>query len=202
MKRQLLRNDYIPLQVGSQLVRESREQNGGKLILSGVIQKANTGNQNKRIYPRDILLREVENYGKCIRENRSYGELDHPDSSTVSLGRVSHLVREIWWDGDNVMGRIEILPTKHGMEAAALIESGVTLGISSRGVGSTERNHEGLDIVQPDFQIICWDLVSEPSTPGAYLFSEGKVLVDPPEMRKADRIFRALNEALSYPRRG
>jgi hypothetical protein len=197
MAKKLLREwyavDYKP-----ELLKEDRAANGGKLFLKGIIQKANTKNQNKRIYPSDILRREIENYQKAVRESRAVGELDHPESSTVSLDRVSHVIREMWWEGDNVLGRVEILSTPKGMILQNLLESGVNIGISSRGVGSTEKTNEGVDMVQPDYQIICFDIVSEPSTPGAYLFTEGKTIVegDEPKMTKADRLFRTLNEII------
>lgn len=194
MKKQILR-EWIALDYKPELIKEAREKNNGKLILQGIIQKANTKNQNKRVYPAAILQREIENYQKAVRESRAVGELDHPESSTVSLERVSHVIREMWWDGDNVVGRVEVLPTPKGKILESLLESGITIGISSRGVGSTEHTREGVDMVQPDFQIICFDIVSEPSTPGAYLFAEGKQH-DADEVRftKADRVYRALND--------
>lgn len=191
MSKRLLR-EWIPLELNPTLIKESREANGGKLMLTGVVQRANRKNENKRIYTKEVLFRETSNYDKLIRERRALGELDHPEVSTISLEKVSHLMTELWWDGDDVKARIEILPTPAGKIAEALIESGVTIGISSRGVGSVEKNFEGFDVVQPDYQIICWDLVSEPSTSGAYLYTEGKEFV-PPVLTKADRIFRALN---------
>lgn len=192
-KKQLLREwyavDYKP-----ELIKEDREKNGGRLMLQGIIQKSNTKNQNKRVYPGDVLRREIDNYQKAVRENRAVGELDHPESSSVSLDRVSHVIREMWWDGDNVMGRVEVLNTPKGQILQSLLESGITIGISSRGVGSTEQSNEGFDVVQSDFQIICFDIVSEPSTPGAYLFAEGKKVDTEVSFSKADRIFRALND--------
>lgn len=194
MSKKILR-EWIALDYKPELIKESREKNGGKLILQGIIQKSDTQNQNKRIYPNTILVREVENYQKAVRENRALGELDHPESSSVSLDRVSHVIREMWWDGCNVMGRVEVLPTPKGKILESLLDSGITIGISSRGVGSTEKNNEGLDVVQTDYQIICFDIVSEPSTPGAYLFSEGKEVSQQKQLfTKADRIFRALND--------
>src|SRR3990167_5457341 len=190
--KQLLR-EWYPVEYTPGLIKESRDKNDGKLMLSGIIQKSNTQNQNKRIYPSEILRREVENYQKAVRENRAVGELDHPESSSVSLDRVSHVLREMWWDGDNVMGRVEVLDTPKGQILQSLLESGITIGISSRGVGSTEKSNEGLDMVQGDYQIICFDIVSEPSTPGAYLFAEGK-MIERPKFNRADRIFRALND--------
>ena len=193
IKKQLLQ-EWFPVAYDSKLLKEDREKNGGRLMLQGIIQKANTKNQNKRIYPRGILEREIENYQKAVRENRAVGELDHPESSSVSLKNVSHIVREMGWDGDNVVGRVEVLPTPQGKVLESLLEAGVTIGISSRGVGSTEKTNEGVDQVQPDYQIICFDIVSEPSTPGAYLMPESRQYVDSPTMAKADRIFRALND--------
>ncbi len=192
-QKQLLR-EWYPVEYTPALMKESREKNGGKLMLQGIIQKANTQNQNKRIYPSEVLRREVENYQKAVRENRAVGELDHPESSSVSLDRVSHIVREMWWNGDDVMGRVEVLNTPKGQILQSLLESGITIGISSRGVGSTEKSNEGLDMVQTDYQIICWDIVSEPSTPGAYLFAEGKNIDTNVSFSKADRIFRAIND--------
>lgn len=193
-EKQLLR-EYFAVDYNSNLIKEDREKNGGKLILKGIIQKAETPNQNKRIYPFGILNREVENYKKAVRENRAVGELDHPETSTVALDKVSHIVREVWWEGKDVMGKIEVLPTPKGKILETLVEAGVTIGISSRGVGSTSKNESGYDLVQPDFTLVCWDIVAEPSTPGAFLsLSESKqVHVAPPSLSRADRVFRAVN---------
>lgn len=192
-KKQLLR-EWIALDYNPKLIKEDREKNGGKLILQGIIQKADTKNQNKRIYPHDVLAREIENYQKAVRENRAVGELDHPETSSVSLKNVSHIIREMMWDGANVIGRVEVLPTPQGKVLESLLEAGVTIGISSRGVGSTEKTNEGLDMVQPDYQIICFDIVSEPSTPGAYLMPESRQYTESVRFSKEDRIFRALND--------
>lgn len=193
--KQLLR-EYYAVDYKPELIVEDREKNGGKLFLTGIIQKAEVLNQNKRVYPRHILTREIENYNKAVRENRAVGELDHPESSTVSLDKVSHIVREMSWEGNNVIGRIEVLPTPKGKILETLLQSGVMIGISSRGVGSTTKNESGVDVVQPDYTLVCFDIVSEPSTPGAYLFTEGKKLVSEPHLTKADRIFRAVNQLL------
>lgn len=192
-KKQLLR-EWYPVAYDTKLLKEDREKNGGRLMLQGVIQKANTKNQNKRIYPMGILQREVENYQKAVRENRAVGELDHPESSSVSLKNVSHIIREMAWNGQDVIGRVEVLSTPQGKVLESLLEAGVTIGISSRGVGSTEKTNEGIDEVQPDYQIICFDIVSEPSTPGAYLMPESRQYVESIQFTKADRIFRALND--------
>tara|TARA_R110001599_G_scaffold257453_1_gene457766 strand:+ start:155 stop:706 length:552 start_codon:yes stop_codon:yes gene_type:complete len=182
------------------MIKESRMQNDGKIMLSGVIQRANTLNQNGRVYPHSILQREVMNYQKLIQENRAMGECDHPDSSVVELKNVSHIVKEARMEGDSVYGVIEILDTPSGKIIQSLIESGVTLGISSRGVGSTQRNGD-TQVVQEDFQLICFDMVSEPSTPGAFMLKEGKT-VNKKELsktfNKSDRVDRIFNEILSW----
>lgn len=196
MEKKILR-EWIALDYDPKVIKESKEKNNGKIILSGILQKANTKNQNKRIYPRDILAREIDNYQKAVREKRAVGELDHPESSSVSLKNASHIIREMAWDGDTVVGKVEVLSTPMGKILENLLQDGVMIGISSRGVGSTERTNEGIDQVQQDFQIICFDIVSEPSTPGAYLFGESKnfSLDNGQKMfSKADRIYRALND--------
>jgi hypothetical protein len=111
-----------------------------------------------------------------VRENRATGELDHPDSSIISLKNVSHIIREVWWDGDKVMGKLEILPTVSGNILKALIENNVQVGVSSRGMGSLKEINEGTLEVQDDFELLCWDFVSTPSNPGSYmqLVREGK----------------------------
>lgn len=195
MSGQLLR-EWIKLDYTPQLIVESREKNDGKIILQGVMQKADTTNQNKRQYPLNILRREVENYQKAVREGRACGELDHPESATVSLSNASHVVREMWWDGDSVKGKIEVLPTPKGQILSQLLDSGIAIGISSRGVGSTEKSNEGYDVVQSDYVLISFDVVAEPSTPGAFLFKEGRHVSVEPSLTKADRIYRALNAIL------
>lgn len=196
--KKLLREWYA-VEYKPEVIAEARSK-GGKITLKGIIQKAETKNQNGRIYPRHILQREVENYMKAIRERRAVGELDHPERSTVNLSEVSHLVTDAKWDGDNVMGEIEVLPTPKGKILADLLSAGVTIGISSRGVGSTDKRHtnEGpVDMVNDDYQIICWDVVSEPSTPGAYLHEGRSIDLDPRETwKRADRMWRALNDIL------
>lgn len=183
MDKQLIR-EWYSIDTSPEIIKESREKNGGRLILKGIIQAANTKNQNRRIYPKEILQREVENYQRAVREGRAVGEADHPESSTVSLKNISHVIREISWNGDSVMGKVEILPTPCGKIVEALVDAGVKVGISSRGVGSTEKTNEGIDMVQDDYQLIAFDLVAEPSTPGAYL-SEGIAIRDPQEALRA-----------------
>ena len=171
---------------------EKRQVSEGKLILTGKLQAADQKNGNGRVYPEKILQREIKNYEKLIRERRSLGELDHPEDSVVNLKNASHLVRRVWWDGKDVMGVVEVLSTPSGKILQSLIESGVKLGISSRGLGSTKEKG-GKTIVQDDFQLVCFDFVSEPSTTGAFMIKEHK---ENGSFTKADRINRALNSIL------
>lgn len=170
----------------------------GKLFVKGVIQRADTLNQNGRIYPKDILFKEVENYRKVVQERRAMGELDHADDPVVNLKNVSHLITDIWADDEVIFGKIEILPTPMGNIARNLIESNVKIGISSRALGSV-RSRGDADVVQDDLHLICWDLVSEPSTPGAYMMREAKE-VDPRILNKifskSDRVDRIANDIL------
>ena len=174
--------------------------NGGRYIMRGILQKANTLNQNGRVYPIDILEREVRNYQKFIAENRALGELDHPDSSVVELKNASHIVREAYMQGDICYGSVEILDTPSGKILKSLVDSGVTLGISSRGVGSTRKEGD-YQVVQDDFQLICWDFVTEPSTPGAFMMKEGKEINESDLNRhftKSDRVDRIFNDIISW----
>jgi hypothetical protein len=191
--------EWTPLNCSKDMIKESRERYGGKIMLSGIIQRANTLNQNGRVYPKAILEREIMNYQKLIRENRALGECDHPDSSVIELKNASHIVREAYMKGDDVYGRIEILDTPSGKIIQSLIESGVTLGISSRGVGSTV-SQGGNQVVQDDFQLICFDMVSEPSTPGAFMLKEHKVLRKDLDkfFNQSDKIDRMFNEILRW----
>ena len=191
--------EWTPLTCSPELIKESREKFDGKIILSGIIQRANTLNQNGRVYPRPILEREIMNYQKLIRENRALGECDHPDSSVVELKNVSHIVREAYMKGDDVYGKIEILDTPSGKIIQSLIESGVTLGISSRGVGSTA-SQSGNQVVQDDFQLICFDMVSEPSTPGAFMLKEHKISRRELDkfFNQSDKIDRMFNDILRW----
>jgi hypothetical protein len=191
---------WQPFEYDSKMIAESRLENGGKIVMKGILQKANTLNQNGRIYPLPILEREVRNYQKFIQENRALGECDHPESSVVELKNASHIVREAHIEGDVCYGTVELLDTPSGKILQSLVESGVTLGISSRGVGSTRREGD-YQVVQDDFQLICWDFVSEPSTPGAFMMREG-VEVRRSDLdkvfTKSDRLFRIYNEILEW----
>lgn len=153
-----------------EFLEESIRKNGGSLIVSGVLQRANAKNQNGRIYPKPILERECNKYIKNeIAQNRAYGELDHPDSSVINLKNVSHVIREIWWNGDDVCGKVEILNTPSGNILKELILADLTVGISSRGMGSTKKINEDTDQVDDDFSLVGWDFVSNPSTHGAFM---------------------------------
>lgn len=179
-------------------IKESVES-GGPVVMKGILQKADTLNQNGRVYPRTVLEREVRNYQKFISENRSLGELDHPDTSVVNLKNSSHLVKEAFIDDQGIVhGIVEILDTPSGQTLKSLIKANVKLGISSRGVGSTKKQGDYY-VVQDDFQLICWDFVSEPSTPGAFMLPEGK-RIDQSELsevfKRSDRINRIVNEIL------
>ena len=146
---------------------------GGGLILAGKIQEADVKNGNGRKYPEKILRREIERYQQVIGENRALGELDHPESSVINLKNASHMVTKTWWDGPAVMAKIKVLDTPSGQILKSLVQSGVKLGISSRGLGSTHQSG-GVTMVDEDFQLICFDMVSEPSTPGAYMMKEAR----------------------------
>jgi len=173
---------------------EKRFVAGGGMYLTGKLQQANTQNGNGRVYPLDVLTREVKNYKKLVKENRALGELDHPDDSVINLKNASHLVTSIWMEGDTVMGKVKVLDTPSGKVLKSLVESGVKLGISSRGMGSVE-NRNGQTVVQDDFQLICFDFVLEPSTPEAFMVKEAKEYNNK-VFTKADRINRLLNEVL------
>ena len=199
MKDLRLLNSYEVFDYTSEMIKESREKNNGKVMMKGILQKADTLNQNGRIYPVSVLEREIRNYQKFIIENRALGELDHPDSSVVNLKNVSHLVREAHLEGGTVYGTIEVLDTPSGKILQSLVESGVRLGISSRGVGSTKKQGD-YHVVQDDFQLICWDYVSEPSTPGAFMLPEGRIISSEELQKvfnKSDRIDRILNDIIS-----
>lgn len=166
--------DYQPFNFTKQQIRESIDANDGKLIVSGILQSANKKNQNGRVYPKTILERECNRYAQNeIAQRRALGELDHPESSVVNLKNVSHNILEVWWDGDDLCGKVEILDTPSGQILKKLFQAGITLGISSRGMGSVkslyEADGEPTVEVQPDFELVCWDFVSNPSTYGAFM---------------------------------
>ena len=173
MKRQLLTEFYTLCKDGvcQDLLteREKREIANGAMYLSGRLQTADTKNGNGRSYPYKVLKREIDNYENVIGDNRALGELDHPDDSVINLRNVSHVVTDVWWEGKDVMGKIKILDTPSGRILKDLIGSGIKLGISSRGLGSVKESM-GTTMVQEDFELICFDIVSEPSTPNAFVY--------------------------------
>ncbi len=149
--------------------REKREMDNGVLYLSGRLQTADKKNGNGRSYPYKVLKREIDNYKKVVQDNRACGELDHPDDSVINLKNVSHIVTDCWWEGKDVMGKIKVLDTPSGRILKDLVKAGVKLGISSRGLGSV-KEAMGATVVQEDFELICFDIVSEPSTPNAFVY--------------------------------
>lgn len=163
--------DTIPFKLNPSQINESLKQNNGRLIVEGVLQRAEAENQNGRIYPTEVLKREVKKYiGREIKENRAFGELDHPDSSVVELKNTSHIIKDVWWNGNDVVGRVEILKTPAGNILKELLEAGCTVGISSRGMGSVKESNNGKTVtVEDDFDLVCWDFVSNPSTHGAFM---------------------------------
>ena len=168
--------DYIPFSISKEQISESIKENDGKLVVRGVLQRAEAKNQNGRVYPAEILQREAKNYNEgFIKQKRALGELDHPDSSVVNLSNVSHNITEMHFEGDNLIGTVEILTTPSGNILRELFKNGIKLGISSRGLGSVETVNEGpndqpVQKVGNDFELIAFDFVSNPSTHGAFMY--------------------------------
>jgi len=167
MKQVLI--ETIPFTVSPQQLREGVKAPSGNPLVEGILATAEVKNGNGRYYPKDLWEREIDKYMSCVKENRATGELDHPDSSIISLKNVSHIIRDIQWNGDKVIGKIEILPTVSGNILKALIDNNVMVGVSSRGMGSLKPLGEGTMEVQDDFELLCWDFVSTPSNPGSYM---------------------------------
>ena len=167
--------DVRPFEISRQKIDESIKENDGRLVVKGVLQRAESKNQNGRVYPREVLLKEVSKYlDEQVSERRALGELDHPESSVVNLNNASHNVIEMHWDGDDLLGTVEVLSTPSGNILKELFKSGIKLGISSRGLGSVEpvnekNGEDGTVEVQPDFELIAFDFVSNPSTHGAFM---------------------------------
>ena len=199
MSKVLLREYYALCEGGvcQDLLTEDEKRfvADGGMILSGKLQEADIQNGNGRIYPYRVLMREVKTYQKLVKENRALGELDHPDDSVINLKNASHMVTAVWMEDKNVMGKVKVLDTPSGNILRGLVNSGAQLGISSRGMGSVSENM-GKTMVEDDFQLICFDFVSEPSTPNAFMMKEAKDLSRPNVFTKADRINRLLNEVL------
>jgi hypothetical protein len=195
---QLLREYYELCEGGvcQDLLTESEKtfvRNGG-MMLTGKLQEADVQNGNGRVYPQVILEREIKKYVALVEDHRALGELDHPESSIINLVNVSHMVTEVWMEGASVMGKIKVLNTPSGQILRALVESGVKTGISSRGMGSVTEQ-QGKTIVEDDFQLICFDIVSEPSTPNAFMgLSEGKLMNE--QIKQNNKIINLMNEII------
>ena len=145
------------------------EDSSGRTLVKGVLQRSGAENQNGRVYPREVLEREIDKYQTLVKERRALGELDHPDSSVINLKNVSHNIKEVHWEGNDVIGTVEILPTPSGNILKELLRAGILLGISSRGMGSTQPIKDNKLLVGEDFELIGWDFVSNPSTHGAFM---------------------------------
>lgn len=197
MSKILLREFYSLCADGSceDLLTEDEKKivkNGG-MIIPGLLQQSDMLNHNGRIYPHKVLAREVENYKKAVRERRAYGELDHSEDPVINLRNVSHLIREIWMDGNKVMGKIEILNTPSGQILQSILKSGGQVGMSSRALGSLKETPQG-SIVEDDLALICFDAVSQNSTPNAFLTLRESKMDTRKVFTKADRIYRLLND--------
>jgi len=199
MSKVLLREYYELCEGGicQDLLTEDEKRfvaNGG-MILTGKLQEGGVVNGNGRVYPPPVLVREIKNYQKLVKERRALGELDHPDDSVINLKNASHMVTEVWMDGNSVMGKVRVLNTPSGKILQELVNDGVKLGISSRGMGSVSESN-GQTIVEDDFQLICFDFVSEPSTPNAFMMKEAKDLDAPNIFTKSDKVNRLLNDII------
>jgi hypothetical protein len=173
MKQVLI--DILPFEFKKTSLNESLKD--GKLYVTGVLQRADAKNQNGRVYPVDVLKREAEKYMQnFVKQRRAMGELDHPESSVVNLKNVSHNIVDMGWESKDLVGTVEILPTPSGNILRDLLQSGILLGISSRGLGSVKKDmRENADVVQDDFDLIAFDFVSNPSTQGAFMYPQGKI---------------------------
>ena len=194
MSKELLIERVSTFTLTPQLLQESAAKNNGRLIVEGVVQRANAKNGNGRVYPKDTLEREIDKYkATYIKENRALGELDHPESPIINLKNVCHNILDLWWNGDDVMGKIEILPTPSGNILKALLIAGITVGISSRAMGSVKQIGETVE-VQDDLELVCWDFVSTPSTQGAFMEIVSESLN--PNAVKADK-YQKINELIT-----
>jgi len=177
MSKQLLIETHT-VKISPTQLTENVNKESGNLVVEGILATAEVKNGNGRYYKKELWDREMEKYDQLVQERRSMGELDHPESTVINLKNVSHLVTDYNWDGDQLMGKIEILPTPSGNILKELIKNGVTVGVSSRGMGSLEQNGSVME-VQDDFELLCWDFVSTPSNPGSFMsvLQEGKQTV-------------------------
>lgn len=192
MKQLLI--EYYQLQVSPEQLNEGLAKDG-KVYVETILQRANSKNQNGRIYPREVLEREIDNYIKGpIAENRALGELDHSETGVINLKNACLIVKKVWWDGDTVKGLIEILNTPSGKILQELLKAGVTVGISSRGMGTVDQVDENTLKVGEDFSLLCWDAVSTPSTHQAFMkpisLNEGHVPSETDKFHKVNDIIR------------
>jgi len=198
MENKKLLVDYITFDISPDKINESMERNGGRLMVKGVLQRADATNQNGRKYPKNILMREAQKYSDInIKERRALGELDHPDSSVVNLNNVSHNVTEMHWDGNDLVGTVEVLTTPAGNILRELFRSGIKLGISSRGLGSVKQLGENKVEVQDDFELIAFDFVSNPSTHGAFLKPINESVNSNIYINKYDKVNRLITDILT-----
>jgi len=167
MKQLLI--DHTPFHIAKMTISEAKISSDGRMRITGKLQESGVKNGNGRVYPSEILKKQVELYANGpVKSNTAMGELDHPESTIVNLNNVSHLINKVWWEGNDVMGMLTLLNTPSGKIAQEIILAGIPLGISSRGMGSVKQIGETVE-VQDDFELLCWDLVSVPSTPNAYM---------------------------------
>jgi len=198
MENKKLIVDYITFDISPEMINESMEKNNGRLVVKGVLQRAEAKNQNGRVYPKEVLMREAKKYSDVnIKERRALGELDHPDSSVVNLNNVSHNVTEMHWDGDDLVGTVEILSTPSGNILKELFKCGIKLGISSRGLGSVKQLGEGSVEVQDDFELIAFDFVSNPSTHGAFLKPMHESVNRTLDINKYDKVNKLITDILT-----
>ena len=198
MENKKLLVDYITFDISPEMINESMEKNNGRLVVKGVLQRAEAKNQNGRVYPKEVLMREAKKYSDVnIKERRALGELDHPDSSVVNLNNVSHNVTEMHWNEDDLVGTVEILSTPSGNILKELFKCGIKLGISSRGLGSVKQLGEGSVEVQDDFELIAFDFVSNPSTHGAFLTPMNESINKELASNKFDKVNRLITDILT-----
>lgn len=198
MENKKLLVDFITFDITPEMISESMEKNNGRLMVKGVLQRANAKNQNGRVYPKEVLMREAKKYADVnIRERRALGELDHPDSSVVNLNNVSHNITEMHWAGDDLVGTVEVLSTPSGNILKELFRCGIKLGISSRGLGSVRNLGEGTVEVQDDFELIAFDFVSNPSTHGAFLSPIHESVNHNSSTSKYDKVNRLITDILT-----
>lgn len=169
--------ETLPFNVSPITLTEGKSTSGNPLV-EGILATVEVKNGNGRYYSKELWDRELKKYNVLVKERRACGELDHPDSQVINLKNVSHNISKLWWDGDNVMGSIELLPTPSGNILKALIGAGIKVGVSSRGMGSLKQVGEVLE-VQDDFDLLCWDFVSTPSNPGSYMSPLNEGLLTP-----------------------